>query len=96
MAKDIRISIRIDQQTNDRLCELMKATGKNKSQIVKMIINDNFDTLVIKDGKKIAEALFNIETLLRSKGLDDCTRIKISQACDLLIEMIYELFTEED
>lgn len=96
MANDIKLCVRIDSKTNDRLSDIMNSTGFNKSQVVKMLFDENMDVLIIKDGSRIAEELFRIEKLLREKAMDEEIRSKILHACDDLTSEIYNLFKEND
>ena len=96
MADDIKLCVRIDSKTSDRLSDIMKSTGFNKSQVVKMLLEENMNALIIKDGSRIAEKLFIIEKLLCEKAIDEEIRSKISQTCDNLTTEIYKVFKEAD
>ena len=96
MADDIKLCVRIDSKTSDRLSDIMKSTGFNKSQVVKMLLEENMNALIVKDGSRIAEKLFIIEKLLCEKAIDEEIRSKISQTCDNLTTEIYKAFKEAD
>ena len=91
----IQLSVRIDKSTDDRISKVMKETGMNKSQVVKMLLNPQTDNIQIKDGTKIAERLFDIELLLRNTEEEDI-RLKVSEACKKLINELYNVFTKGD
>lgn len=96
MADDIKLCVRIDSKTSDRLSDIMKSTGFNKSQVVKMLLEEKMNALIIKDGSCIAKELFKIEKLLREKVIDEEIRSKISKTCDNLTTEIYKVFKEAD
>lgn len=91
----IQLSVRIDKSTDDRISKVMKETGMNKSQVVKMLLNPQTDNIQIKDGTKIAERLFDIELLLRNTE-DEDIRLKVSETCKQLINELYNVFTKGD
>lgn len=91
----IQLSVRIDKSTDERISKVMKETGMNKSQVVKMLLNPQTDNIQIKDGTKIAERLFDIELLLRNTE-DEDIRLKVSEACKQLINELYNVFTKGD
>ena len=85
------LSVRIDDDLNQKLEKLAEQIGQNKSQIVKDLLNSS-DSVKFVDGSKIAEELFRIRQLLQSETFPPQTEQEVKQACDLHKRRIKEAF----
>ena len=93
--KESRVTVRLDEVATDRLETLVRETGLNKSQIITTLIKDK-GAVVIKDGRKISEALLSIQLLLKRNQYNRYIKDQISEMCNEVISKLYELLQCEE
>ena len=95
MANEIRsrITVRLDAETARKLQKMVEQTGKNKSEVIVSLINQECQTHII-DGSEIATGLHELHLILKQERCVQEARIKVENLCDLLTDKIYEVFED--
>ena len=96
MANEIRsrITVRLDAETARKLQKMVEQTGKNKSEVIVSLINQESQTHII-DGSEIAIGLHELRLILKQERCMQDVRIRVENLCDLLTDKIYKIFAGE-
>ena len=95
MAEKIKIlKVRIDAATDKKIEALVENSQMKKSAVVRKLLTESMQRVILKDGTKIALELEKIDTLLNSSDFNEEIKTKIMQVCDTLYDEIYKVFQE--
>lgn len=89
--KSVQISVRISQETDEKLQKIMRETNKNRTQVINLILS-NDSTVQFFDCRKIAAELFRIRTLLEKCPDEFCAQkiISVSNLLKMEIKRVFE------
>lgn len=88
------LNVRIDAATDKKIEALVENSQMNKSDVVRKLLMENTQRVILKDGTKIALELEKIDTLLKSSHFNEEIRMRVMQVCDTLYDEIYKVFQE--
>ena len=88
------LNVRIDAATDKKIEALVENSRMKKSDVVRKLLMENTQRVILKDGTKIALELEKIDILLNSSDFNEEIKTKIMQVCDTLYDEIYKVFQE--
>lgn len=88
------LNVRIDAVTDKKIEALVENSQMKKSDVVRKLLMESTQRVILKDGTKIALELEKIDTLLNSSDFNEEIKTKIMQVCDTLYDEIYKVFQE--
>ncbi len=88
------LNVRIDAATDKKIEALVESSQMNKSDVVRKLLMENTQRVILKDGTKIALELEKIDTLLKSSDFNEEIKTRVMQVCDILYDEIYKVFQE--
>jgi|GEM_PF-3700921 hypothetical protein len=88
------LNVRIDAATDKKIEALVENSQMKKSAVVRKLLTESMQRVILKDGTKIALELEKIDTLLNSSDFNEEIKTKIMQVCDTLYDEIYKVFQE--
>lgn len=88
------LNVRIDSATDKKIEALVENSQMNKSDVVRKLLTENTQRVILKDGTKIALELEKIDTLLKSSDFNEEIKTRVIQVCDTLYDEIYKVFQE--
>lgn len=88
------LNVRIDAATDKKIEALVENSQMNKSDVVRKLLMENTQRVILKDGTKIALELEKIDTLLKSSDFNEEIKTRVIQVCDTLYDEIYKVFEE--
>lgn len=88
------LNVRIDAATDKKIEALVENSQMKKSAVVRKLLTESMQRVILKDGTKIALELEKIDTLLNSSDFNEDIKTKIMQVCDTLYDEIYKVFQE--
>lgn len=88
------LNVRIDAATDKKIEALVENSQMKKSDVVRKLLMESTQRVILKDGTKIALELEKIDTLLNSSDFNEEIKTKIMQVCDTLYDEIYKVFQE--
>lgn len=88
------LNVRIDAATDKKIEALVENSQMKKSAVVRKLLTESMQRVILKDGTKIALKLEKIDTLLNSSDFNEEIKTKIMQVCDTLYDEIYKVFQE--
>ena len=88
------LNVRIDAATDKKIEALVENSQMKKSDVVRKLLMESTQRVILKDGAKIALELEKIDTLLNSSDFNEEIKTKIMQVCDTLYDEIYKVFQE--
>ena len=88
------LNVRIDVATDKKIEALVENSQMKKSAVVRKLLTESMQRVILKDGTKIALELEKIDTLLNSSDFNEEIKMKIMQVCDTLYDEIYKVFQE--
>lgn len=88
------LNVRIDAATDRKIEALVENSQMNKSDVVRKLLTENTQRVILKDGTKIALELEKIDTLLKSSDFNEEIKTRVIQVCDTLYDEIYKVFQE--
>ena len=88
------LNVRLDAATDKKIEALVENSRMKKSDVVRKLLMENTQRVILKDGTKIALELEKIDILLNSSDFNEEIKTKIMQVCDTLYDEIYKVFQE--
>lgn len=88
------LNVRIDAATDKKIEALVENSQMKKSDVVRKLLMESTQRVILKDGTKIALELKKIDTLLNSSDFNEEIKTKIMQVCDTWYDEIYKVFQE--
>ena len=88
------LNVRIDAATDKKIEALVENSQMKKSDVVRKLLMESTQRVILKYGTKIALELEKIDTLLNSSDFNEEIKTKIMQVCDTLYDEFYKVFQE--
>lgn len=88
------LNVRIDVATDKKIEALVENSRMKKSDVIRKLLMESTQRVILKDGTKIALELEKIDTLLNSSDFNEEIETRVTQVCDALYDEIYKVFQE--
>ena len=76
------LNVRIDVATDKKIEALVENSRMKKSDVVRKLLMESTQRVILKDGTKIALELEKIDTLLNSSDFNEEIETRVTQVCD--------------
>lgn len=95
MAKELKISVRLEDEAAQNLEKRVAETGLTKSYIINQMLIQGDKTWVI-DGKQLASELQRIRLHIEKPWLQDTDSCRLATLCNMATDYLYEMICQTE